>query len=573
MSQVFISYRRDDSADVTGRIYEHLARKYGRDNVFKDDAIPLGVDFRAFLDEKVGGCRVLLAVIGRDWLRIAGPSGGRRLDDPRDFVRLEIEAALGRGIPVIPVLVGGAAMPGDDHLPAPLQPLAFRNGIAVRRDPDFRGDMKRLMKNLDPLLQGRLLAPAPSPPASHEEVTRFNSPPSAGPEQAEVFVSYSSRDLYRVVPIVRHLEAAGVSVWHDGDRILGGQYYGEQIVHAIAHSRVVLLMCSPESFGSDNVHREVLITWDYYHRRYLPVWIAAPVEVPERFHYCLAGCQWIDVMGQPEEQWLPRMLEALKSLGVHLRQETGSRAPPSKAVNSLGMNLVPVAAGTFWMGERGSQTEVTIPHNYYIGTCPVTQGQWQALMGSNPSWFSRSGSGADKVSGFSDDDLRQFPVEQVSWDEVQEFLKRLNASEENSGFMYRLPTEAEWEYACRGGATTQAECAFDYYFAQPTNDLSAEQANFDGNRPAGSAPQGKYLERTSKVGSYPPNRLGIYDMHGNVWEWCEDHFETGGSARVFRGGCWHRGAALCRASRSFRREPALRHHYVGFRLAAVPSGE
>src|SRR5262249_5575188 len=127
--------------------------------------------------------------------------------------------------------------------------------------------------------------------------------------------------------------------------------------------------------------------------------------------------------------------------------------------------------------------------------------------------------------------------------------------------------------SCRGGASSQEECAFDYYLAQPTNDLSSEQANFDGNYPGGSAPKGKYPERTTKVGSYKPNRLGIYDMHGNVWEWCQDHFQAGGAARVFRGGSWYYRGSYCRASNRLRNEPANRLNFVGFRLAAVPSGE
>jgi two-component system nitrogen regulation response regulator GlnG len=165
MSQVFISYRRDDSADVAGRIYDRLVQKYGPDGVFKDvDSIPLGIDFRDHLGDAVGRCQVFLAVIGPQWLRLADPSGGRRLDDPRDFVRLEIEAALRRSIPVIPVFVGGAGMPGHESLPLTLQALAFRNGIAVRRDPDFHHDMDRLLRSLEQLLESQTRLPAAPEP-------------------------------------------------------------------------------------------------------------------------------------------------------------------------------------------------------------------------------------------------------------------------------------------------------------------------------------------------------------------------------------------------------------------------
>jgi formylglycine-generating enzyme required for sulfatase activity len=180
------------------------------------------------------------------------------------------------------------------------------------------------------------------------------------------------------------------------------------------------------------------------------------------------------------------------------------------------------------------------------------------------------------VKDISDADLKLFPVERVSWDDTQEFLQRLNAREKVSGFLYRLPTEEEWEYACRGGTSSQSECGFDFYFARPTNDLSSAQANCNGSHPAGNAPRGQYLGRTTKVGSYPPNRLGIYDMHGNVGEWCEDRLAAGGSARVNRGGGWHNRAVSCRASHRDWGEPAFRGDYFdspGVRLAAVPSGE
>jgi subtilisin family serine protease len=147
---VFVSYRRHDSSDVTGRIYDSLTHRFGRDAVFKDvDSIPLGVDFRQVLTAKLANCYVFLAVIGPKW---AGASKRRPLDNVNDFVRIELEAAFQRGIPIIPVLVQGAHIPSPDRLPPSLQPLAYRNGILVRPDPDFHTDVERLVRGIEAYL-------------------------------------------------------------------------------------------------------------------------------------------------------------------------------------------------------------------------------------------------------------------------------------------------------------------------------------------------------------------------------------------------------------------------------------
>jgi formylglycine-generating enzyme required for sulfatase activity len=149
MSKILISYRRKDSEDVTGRIYDRLTQQFGRESVFKDvDSIPFGVDFRKHLDEEVGKCQAFLAIIGRDWINTCDNMGHLRLEDPKDFVRIEIESALKRGIAVIPILVTGASIPSADQLPVSMQDLAYRNGITVRADPDFHRDMDRLIEYL-----------------------------------------------------------------------------------------------------------------------------------------------------------------------------------------------------------------------------------------------------------------------------------------------------------------------------------------------------------------------------------------------------------------------------------------
>jgi hypothetical protein len=150
LGQLFISYRRSDSADITGRIYDRLVDEYGRAPIFKDvDSIPLGTDFKGYLDRKVSECNVLLPIIGDHWLDATDVAGKKRLEDPNDLVRIEIESALERGIPVIPLLVRGAQMPAEEELPSSLKRLVSRNGIPIRPDPDFHRDMDRLISALE----------------------------------------------------------------------------------------------------------------------------------------------------------------------------------------------------------------------------------------------------------------------------------------------------------------------------------------------------------------------------------------------------------------------------------------
>jgi formylglycine-generating enzyme required for sulfatase activity len=237
---------------------------------------------------------------------------------------------------------------------------------------------------------------------------------------------------------------------------------------------------------------------------------------------------------------------------------------------SVLMTFVRLPKGTFYMtfylgvgSEKRGKME--IKEDFEIAVHTVTQGQWQAVMGHNLSWFSREGKGRREVLDISDEELKLFPVENVSWDEAQAFIKKLNEREKGRGFLYRLPTDAEWEYACRGGATSEEECLYHFYFAKPTNDLSSKDANFNGNWPAGNAAKGPYLQRPTRVGAYPPNKLGLCDMHANVWQWTS----VEGSVRVFRGGSWSGIGSSCQAARRHGGAPTFRFNDLGFRLARV----
>ena len=216
-----------------------------------------------------------------------------------------------------------------------------------------------------------------------------------------------------------------------------------------------------------------------------------------------------------------------------------------RLTNSIGMRMRLIPPGSFLMGSPPSegnrwddetQHPVTIDRPFYLGVCQVTQAQWQAVMGNNPSRFK----GDDR------------PVEQVSWNDCQEFCRRLS---EREGKTYRLPTEAEWEYACRAGTTTA------YYFGDDAASL-AEYAWFWENSDS----------QTHPVGQKKPNAWGLHDMHGNVWEWCADWYRPyqreveaaeeqnpfRGSFRVYRGGSWLNGASGCRAAYRRRRDPGRR---------------
>jgi formylglycine-generating enzyme required for sulfatase activity len=243
---------------------------------------------------------------------------------------------------------------------------------------------------------------------------------------------------------------------------------------------------------------------------------------------------------------------------------------------SVMMTFVRLPKGTFYMAwfeptdpaRTTRAMKMEIKEDFEIAVHDVTQGQWQAVMGDNPSYFSRFGAGQNEVKTISDEELKLFPVESVSWDDAQQFIKKLNQKERSSGYVYRLPTDAEWEYACRGGAVSKAECSYSFYLAKPTNGLSSEQANFNGDFPY-NAPKGKFLQRTTRVGAYPPNKLGLCDMHGNVWQWIAD--ATGGSSiRILRGGCWNSIAWRCSAADREYSPLESRLNILGFRVARVP---
>jgi formylglycine-generating enzyme required for sulfatase activity len=252
--------------------------------------------------------------------------------------------------------------------------------------------------------------------------------------------------------------------------------------------------------------------------------------------------------------------------------------------NTLGMTFVWIEPGTFMMGSpedeprRDSdetQHEVTLTQGYYMQTTEVTQGQWEAVMGNNPSHFSSCGD--------------ECPVERVSWNKIQEFITALNAQEITS--QYRLPTEAEWEYAARAGSTTalyNGPIEILGYNNAPSLDSIAwyggnSCVSYSGGSNCSSWPEKQYTCTSCgphPVGQKQSNTWGLYDMSGNVREWCQDWYgsyptnsvtdpvgATSGSYRVVRGGGWYYGASYCRSANRNDYSPGSTYNNVGFRLA------
>ena len=234
--------------------------------------------------------------------------------------------------------------------------------------------------------------------------------------------------------------------------------------------------------------------------------------------------------------------------------------------DGITIDMIAIPGGSFMMGspstEAGQSNDEGPQHNvnispFFMGKYEVTNEQYQAVMGNNPSKFK----GAKR------------PVESVNWNDAVEFCRKLT---QKTGKTYRLPSEAEWEYACRAGTTTP------FYFGET---ITPDLVNYDGNNPYGAAPKGLYRKETTDVGIFPPNSFGLYDMHGNVYEWCSDKYHynysgapTDGSSwetgtdnnRVLRGGSWNYGFALyCRSAVRSWHSAGVRFSFIGFRVASA----
>jgi formylglycine-generating enzyme required for sulfatase activity len=296
--------------------------------------------------------------------------------------------------------------------------------------------------------------------------------------------------------------------------------------------------------------------------------------------FIMTDQQRFDAMGamgnpkpvRPVRQRMPVLFAALAFLivggvmgGCQTRQQSTGPNPGDER-NFGGIPFVWVPPGEFLMGTTQDEEErvaderphpVTLTRGFWMGKYEVTQEEWQRVMGNRPAHFT----GDDRL-----------PVENVSWKDCQAFLQKLNGQDPSGTF--RLPTEAEWEYACRAGTNSP------YTFG---SNISTDQANFDGRTTHGSRIRGVYRERTVPVGNFGPNEWGLHDMSGNVWEWCADAYQpypdgeaidpitpATGNRLVMRGGAWTSQSLQCRSAKRGYGKPTYRKYDVGFRIVRNP---
>ena len=523
MNTVFISYRRENAAGEARALFNDLAARLGENSVFMDvDSIALGRDFRSVLLETTASCDLMLVLIGRNWTAAKDEEGRVRLANPGDYVRLEIEAALKRDIAVTPVLVQGAHMPTPEDLPPEIRDLAYRNGFELSHSR-WESDVGEMVRRLDlhapagghRVTPGSFEQSALAPPGSRD-ISGAPDTPRAKPQ----------RQLFGQRVRLTRRQTIGIAV-------IGVAGAGA----AIAAPSIKRLLSRPALRS---------ISFD------------APS---------------VDATGMPNppEKCSTTMFTEALGLGA-------------------GLDMVAIPAGSFTMGsppgeperqpDEGPQHDAVLAA-FFIGASPVVQSQWAAVVSAHPD---RINVNLDpSPSFFKGIDL---PVESISWNEANEFCRRLAAI---TGRSYRLPSEAEWEYACRAGTLTP-------FSFGPT--ITPELANYcgaggavcgdsDGKSVAsdvynavrygsgayGQGPVGIFRGKTTRPGTFPPNRFGLYDMHGNVWEYCLDKWiesyadapadgtaylsGPSDSPRTLRGGSWSHNPAICRSAYRDSLDPSL----------------
>ncbi len=516
---IFINYRRSTGAEVARNIQLYLEGRGYR--VFLDyDELRDG-RFNQRIMDAIKSAPVFISVLSRNALD--------RCCDAQDWVRREIEYAIALGRQIIPV------NPNDQFSDFPDDcPLIIREGLGQHQFSKI--DTKSLFReSMNKLVDDRIAEVL----GKRGGTTHTNRT-----EGAEIHIE---ADLVCRV-LLFNKEIAVIRPGEDRViRLKKGRNKLEFVSTECADDRWQVIQTVEDVNSVDMISVELLPMREQ--RKQAAAAERRRIEEEKR-----KAAEAAERKRREEEE---RRRRAAEEERRRREEEKRKAAEAAERQCLIGMfEMVKVAGGTFTMGASTSDSEadsdekpahrVTLS-GYYIGKYEVTQKQWVEIMGSNPSYF-------------KGDNL---PVERVSWEDIQEFLRKLNAK---TGMNYRLPTEAEWEFAARGGNSSRG-------YKYSGSDNIGNVAWYDGN--SGS--------KTHPVGTKSPNELGIYDMTGNVWEWCQDRFDSNyysnspssnpkgpssGAIRVLRGGSWFNIARNCRVSRRFHYTPGSRDYYFGFRLAA-----
>lgn len=557
MSRILISYRREDSTDITGRIYDRLVQQFGREAIFKDvDSIPLGVDFRIHLDEQVSKCQVFLAVIGRAWKGKGGSRGSSRLRDTQDFVRIEIESALRRGIPVIPVLVGGASIPPVEQLPDGMQDLSYRHGIAVRPDPDFHRDMDRLIEQLKiqiKAIEEQHRAPRAASSDTNKDLMASGQNAHSGLDQFQQDSFLESRALQGPIfqgPLVQQPREETSSQANPASEIkshldsTSTAKLESKLLEQISSTTTIVPAAKKNSGANQQPQTDAQTPTCEGDNRSdgAPGTVGAKKSRPYIFvgaGLLVAGtfvAYGILLLSPFFPEWTVSPSTATFEAG---RPQSQVGAPSSQlklhaemGIQKDGPPMVLISLGQFKMGSLKNPDEAPVREVRFFK--PFAIAKYETTFEEYDHFAQATHKKRPRDPGFG---RGRRPVLNVLWQDARDYATWLS---QETGKRYRLPTEAEWEYAARSIAKHQD----DIWSGTSEEIRLPNYAVFQA-------------DRTEPVGSKESNGLGLYDMSGNAWEWVEDCWhenyqgaptdgsawlKTGGgncSQRVIRGGSYY----------------------------------
>jgi formylglycine-generating enzyme required for sulfatase activity len=432
-----------------------------------------------------------------------------------------------------------------------------------------------------------------------------------GEFEFDVFLCHNSQDKPAVIEIANQLKANNINPWLDKWHLRPGSSWQDSLEDQIDQIRTAAVFVGNSGLGPWQIEEIKAFLRAFVNRKcpVIPVLLPNAPKEP-KLPVFLQGLMWVDFrehdpepLGQliwgitgikpdspplirkkPPEEEKNKSSYQLKTFlfqtaqinnnGTEIKRITKNANYFGEDLgNGVILEMVAIPDGTFIMGSpeneegyhssQSPQHEVTVPP-FFMGKYPVTQQQWRVVAALKKVNIDLE----SDPSCFKGDNL---PVECVSWNDAQEFCARLSRMANKT---YRLPTEAEWEYACRGGTTTPFYCG---------ETISTDLANYNGNYTYGQGQKGEYRKKTTEVGKFPANPFGLYDMCGNVWEWCEDGWHENyinapadGSAwtcpsteyMLLRGGSWSLNARYCRSAGRFRYSRDYRSYRCGFRVVS-----